>query len=899
MEEEEKIRITIIEKDDSDLQPHFSICSGKKEKKNLINNYLKGALKSLFFGLILAGLFSVILYVFATPPTSKYDFGETLDPNCTPGSTNCSVVAPAQYSFSSNNFSGTGNFTTTGTITAGTLAVGTAYTFPITDGTNGQALVTNGAGVVSWSTISGSGAVDSVSNSDGTLTISPTTGNVIASLNLGNANTWTAVQSFPASGVKILEGGSSPTLYGIFAVDDLSSSNKTYTFPDASGTVALGTGSANQVAYWSNTNTLSGITSANNGVLVTNASGVPSIATDIPTAVTIGGAYIYRVGGTDVAVSDGGTGKSSWTQYAIPYLTDSTTFGEITIGESGKYLKSTGTGYSWDTPAGGGPAGANYQIQYYSNGSFGASLNFAYDTTNVALNMNQVRILANKGSSGAENLFLGQSGNFTMTGSSNIFAGYNAGHLNTLGSSNNFFGFSAGFFNDEGSNNNFLGYYAGFSNTSGSNNNFLGYKAGLSNTSGSYNNFLGYYAGHSNNEGSYNNFLGFSAGSSNTSGNYNTFIGAYTGILTTTGSNDVFLGYQAGYYNTEGSRNVFLGNYAGYHETGSDKLFIDDRIRTSEEGARTEALIYGVFNDAVVNQVLTINAGTINFPSLSGTSSYNLVRINTTTGQLFYDTSTARNKKDISVYQDDFNKILNIQPQKYTDVSSGLEEIGYIAEDFDALGLNNLVIYGKDGLPIGLKYERIPLYILEVVKRQQTDIAELKQQLSINNITTDQTGTIGSGAILGVTDQSVQLSLSRLGASLIDGIMSLKQIIVDSLTAKTAKIERLEMVDQSTGEVYCTWIENGEWQKVKGECATQQEQPQQEQPQQEQPQPASPEEVQPTQPEETSIEQAPAIQEAPSIQETPSEESTAQESPAEESSTGQNSNITENQSVSP
>jgi hypothetical protein len=25
-------------------------------------------------------------------------------------------------------------------------------------------------------------------------------------------------------------------------------------------------------------------------------------------------------------------------------------------------------------------------------------------------------------------------------------------------------------------------------------------------------------------------------------------------------------------------------------------------------------------------------------------------------------------------------------------------------------------------------------------------------------------------------------------------------------------------VDKATGEIYCTWIENGEWKKVKGEC---------------------------------------------------------------------------------
>lgn len=46
---------------------------------------------------------------------------------------------------------------------------------------------------------SGSGGVSSVSNSDGTLTISPTTGAVGASLNPAHANTWTATQTFTAS----------------------------------------------------------------------------------------------------------------------------------------------------------------------------------------------------------------------------------------------------------------------------------------------------------------------------------------------------------------------------------------------------------------------------------------------------------------------------------------------------------------------------------------------------------------------------------------------------------------------------------------------------------------------------------------------------------------------------
>lgn len=51
----------------------------------------------------------------------------------------------------------------------------------------------------------GTGNITSVSNSDGTLTISPTTGAVVASLNLAHANTWTGAQTFTAG--KLLDKG--------------------------------------------------------------------------------------------------------------------------------------------------------------------------------------------------------------------------------------------------------------------------------------------------------------------------------------------------------------------------------------------------------------------------------------------------------------------------------------------------------------------------------------------------------------------------------------------------------------------------------------------------------------------------------------------------------------------
>jgi hypothetical protein len=48
--------------------------------------------------------------------------------------------------------------------------------------------------------------------------------------------------------------------------------------------------------------------------------------------------------GGDVAVVDGGTGKSSWTQYLLVYADTTTSFSQIAIGDSGQVLMSNGAG---------------------------------------------------------------------------------------------------------------------------------------------------------------------------------------------------------------------------------------------------------------------------------------------------------------------------------------------------------------------------------------------------------------------------------------------------------------------------------------------------------------------------------------------------------------------------
>lgn len=86
-------------------------------------------------------------------------------------------------------------------------------------------------------------------------------------------------------------------------------------------------------------------------------------------------------------------------------------------------------------------------------------------------------------------------------------------------------------------------------------------------------------------------------------------------------------------------------------------------------------------------------------------------------------------------------------------------------------------------------------------------------------------GAVASGDISGVESigfiSGVKNALTGLGIAIKDGLVHIANLTTNSFFAKTARVEKLEMVDKSTGDIYCTWVENGEWYKEKGACDTQ------------------------------------------------------------------------------
>ena len=96
------------------------------------------------------------------------------------------------------------------------------------------------------------------------------------------------------------------------------------------------------------------------------------------------------------------------------------------------------------------------------------------------------------------------------------------------------------------------------------------------------------------------------------------------------------------------------------------------------------------------------------------------------TGKLWKTGSSKRYKTNIRDLEGDPARVLQLRPVGFQWKTSGSEDIGLIAEDVQQV-LEDLVMYDSEGRPDSVRYDRVALYLLEVVKTQQERIVELEE----------------------------------------------------------------------------------------------------------------------------------------------------------------------------
>ncbi len=353
------------------------------------------------------------------------------------------------------------------------------------------------------------------------------------------------------------------------------------------------------------------------------------------------------------------------------------------------------------------------------------------------------------GSPADSNLFVGVgagANDVAGQGVANTFSGYQAGYSNTSGFYNTFSGFQAGYNNTSGVNNIFSGFQAGYNNTTGYYNTFSGPNAGSLNTTGYYNTFSGSFAGYLNTTGFDNTFSGIEAGSSNTTGFYNTFSGAYAGSANTTGTLNTFFGLAAGGNNTTGSNSIFVGQGAGQNNmTGNNDIYIGNLGRNESNtlriggdtggGPQTAAYIAGIYGST----------------ASSGVPVY----INSF-GQLGTSPSSLRFKEQVRDMGDSSNALMKLRPVTFlykSEYANGERTLQYglIAEEVAKI-YPDLVAHDNDGKPYTVRYQYLATMLLnevqkqyhrteaqaELIKAQQQEIENLKQQLQVQNATLQQ-----------------------------------------------------------------------------------------------------------------------------------------------------------------
>jgi len=504
------------------------------------------------------------------------------------------------------------------------VASNVTWTLPSADGTNGQALTTNGSGTLAFSTISTSAAT-------------PTTlGTVYGKSD--NGSPYETALGYQA--LAVTSGGAANVAVGYRAG---------YAITSGQGNIAIGAESVYAVTTGSNNigigrNALQNNTASNNvgigyNALTANTTGASNVAV----GYQAGNANLTNSNFVAIGYQAALNNKADDSVYIGAFAGQANTTGAFNhaVGYAALYPNTTGSnntafGYAslrLNTTGSNNVAVGHQALNQNTTASFNTAIGYqagysnttgiitaigdraGYSNTTGTENVAIGRIALNLNTTGYENVAIGtdalknnttaffntavgyQAATSNTTGVALVAIGHHSMLVNTTGNRNIAIGSNDGSltsplrFNQTGSDNIAIGTAAIGGNGNCSNNVAIGTAALGANTTASNNTAVGAYAIQGNSTGANNTALGYAALNNNTTASGNTAVGYQSLYANTTGPNNTALGYQALFSNTTADNNIAVGYYALRSATGAGNTAIG-----TQAGYDTVAVTTGLRN---------------------------------------------------------------------------------------------------------------------------------------------------------------------------------------------------------------------------------------------------------------------------------------------------------------
>lgn len=167
-------------------------------------------------------------------------------------------------------------------------------------------------------------------------------------------------------------------------------------------------------------------------------------------------------------------------------------------------------------------------------------------------------------------------------------------------------------------------------------------------------------------------------------------------------------------------------------------------------------------------------------------------------GGSWANSSDERIKTNINPIIGALEKIINLQGVSFEwknpeEHSAGTDEVraGFIAQDVEKI---------------------FPQFISEI------DASGKDKLLTADGKVKSLTLPFDFDAYLVEAIKELNAKVDSLAGTVENAVVKVKKLVADSIKARVVQVEYMEYVDRATGEIYCTWIENGDFVKEKGSC---------------------------------------------------------------------------------